>query len=83
MAGNDLTSAVYLDNYRIKFVYEDLHENVVDFQEFISRSNHPSVKKYSDIELFRQFGFDRFGVEWNEMEMCFPAEWLRYGNHSR
>jgi len=70
----DITTAEYVDGYRIKFSFSDGHEQIVDFGPFIKKSLHPSVKKYRKIELFKKFEIIGGGVGWNDYEMCYPLE---------
>ncbi len=67
-----IKEAKHLDSYKIYFKFEDGKENIVDFKDFILNSQHPEIKKYKDIEKFKQFNIEYGDIEWSDYELCFP-----------
>jgi len=67
-----IENATYIDEYKIYLKFNDGKENIVDFQNFIEKSNHPDIKKYQDKKLFQNFIFEHGEIEWNDYELAFP-----------
>ena len=67
-----LKNVEYIDNYLLKIEFFDGKENKIDFKEFLLSSNHPSVKKYLDINKFKKFKIQNGNINWNDYEMIFP-----------
>lgn len=47
-----IVSAKYLTDFAIRIQFNDGTEKVVDFKAFMSKSLHPSIKKYLDEKMF-------------------------------
>lgn len=50
-----IDSAKYLTDYAIRIKFNDGNEKLVDFKPFLSKSLHPSIKKYLDENKFSNF----------------------------
>lgn len=75
-------SAQYLSDYKIQLVFEDGTNNIIDFELFLSKSQHPSIQKYLDVEKFKQFEIVNRNLNWNDYDLIFPLSDLRKGNIS-
>ena len=51
----EIISAVYLGDYTLRIYFNDSSNKVVDFKSFLENSMHPSIKKYLNEQVFRQF----------------------------
>ncbi|REG83598.1 DUF2442 domain-containing protein [Algoriphagus antarcticus] len=72
-------SAEYLGEFRIKIIFSDRVESVVDFQGFLEKSSHPEIKKYLDQKLFADFEVIDGNINWNNYDLIFPISSLRKG----
>ena len=64
--------AVYIALYKIKVKFDDESEKVIDFQPFLSKSYHPSISKYMDLNLFQNFKIVDGNLNWNDYDLIFP-----------
>ena len=67
-----IKEAKYITDYKILFKFNDDNETLIDFNDFISNSSHPDIKKYKNKKLFKHFNIDNGDVEWNDYELAFP-----------
>jgi hypothetical protein len=75
-----IQKADYQGAYKIKFIFSDGRENLVDFADFLKNAKNPMTRKYLDPELFRKFSIQYGDIIWNDYEMCFPIWNLYQGN---
>jgi hypothetical protein len=74
-----IDSAKYLSDYAIRIKFSDGKEKLVDFKSFLSKSLHPSIKKYLDEQKFSNFSLTDGNLNWNDYEMIFPISDLYSG----
>ncbi len=74
-----IESAKYLSDFVIRLNFSDGTERLVDFKAFLSKSYHPSVKKYLDEKTFSKFSLTDGNLNWNDYEMIFPLADLYAG----
>jgi uncharacterized protein DUF2442 len=67
-----IKKAKYIDNYKIYLQFNDGKESTLDFKEFIFKSQHPDIKKYKDLKLFKKFKLSYGEIEWNDYDLVFP-----------
>ncbi len=72
-------SAKYLSDYAIRIKFSDGNERVVDFKQFLSKSIHPSIKKYLDESKFANFSLTDGNLNWNDYYLIFPLSDLYNG----
>ncbi|MBS1538367.1 MAG: DUF2442 domain-containing protein [Bacteroidetes bacterium] len=72
-----IDSAEYLSNYALRLLFNDGTERLVDFKPFLSKSLHPSIKKYLDEDQFTNFSLTDGNLNWNDYELIFPI-WNLY-----
>lgn len=68
-----ITKAAYLKDYKIRVLFSDKTEQIVDFERFLSTAKNPMTKKYLDLHLFKKFQIKYGDLEWNNYELCFPV----------
>jgi hypothetical protein len=76
----DVEHAEYVDRYRLNLKFSDGTESTVDFGNFLCRSLNPMIRKYLDIEKFREFTVEYGDLFWNDYDLCFPVADLYEGN---
>jgi hypothetical protein len=59
--------------------FNDGLNRVVDFKPFLESSFHPSIWKYLEETLFKQFEIVDGNLNWNDYGMIFPVEDLLKG----
>lgn len=75
----EVTSANYVSDYTIRISFTDGTEKLVDFKPFLYKSLHPSIAKYKDESLFRQFKIVNGNLNWNDYDLIFPVHNLHEG----
>ena len=68
----EIESAKYIDDYKLKLIFNDGKINIVDFENFILSSRHPEIKKYQDKSLFKNFNLTYGELEWRDYDLVFP-----------
>jgi hypothetical protein len=68
-----IQKAEYLENYKIKLLFSDNTERVIDFGNFLHNAKNPMTKKYLDTNLFAKYSIIYGDLVWNDYEMCFPT----------
>ena len=74
-----IDSAKYLSDYAIRIRFSDGKERLIDFKPFLSKSLHPSIKKYLDENKFSNFSLTDGNLNWNDYELIFPISDLYNG----
>lgn len=74
-----IDSAKYLSDYAIRIIFSDGNEKLVDFKPFLSKSLHPSIKRYLDENKFSNFSLNDGNLNWNDYELIFPISDLYKG----
>lgn len=68
----EITTARYLNQYKIEFEFNDECKTIVDFEPFLNQAKNPMLKKYLDINQFKNFTVRDGDIDWNDYELCFP-----------
>ena len=74
-----INKADYVGDYKIKFIFSDGIERLIDFSSFLNTARNPMTNKYLDKQLFKKFFIDFGDIVWNDYEMCFPIWDLHEG----
>ena len=74
-----IDSAKYLSDYAIRIKFNDGNERLIDFKPFLSKSLHPSIKKYLDENKFSNFSLTDGNLNWNDYDLIFPISELYKG----
>ena len=67
-----IEKAKYIDDYKIYLLFNDGKKNIIDFKNFIVKSQHPDIQKYKDLNLFKNFNLEYGEIEWNDYDLTFP-----------
>lgn len=76
----EINNARYLNNYRIEFEFHDHTKKVVDFEIFLKNAKNPMIKKYLDLDTFKNFSLRDGDIDWNDYDLCFPIADLYEGH---
>jgi hypothetical protein len=74
-----IKKADYVGGYKIKFIFSDGVERLIDFSYFLNNAKNPMTRKYLDTDLFEKYSIDYGDIIWNDYEMCFPIWDLHEG----
>ena len=69
----------YLRDYQLEFVFNDGKQQIIDFECFLKKAQHPEIKKYLDINQFKQFTFEHGHLHWNDYDLSFSNDDLYEG----
>ena len=69
----DIHEVDYIEGYKLKIKFSDGKEQIVDFESFLRKSKHPDIRKYLNVEEFKNFSIVDGNLDWNDYELCFPT----------
>jgi len=75
-----IKSAEYIDNYIIEVIFEDGTQKIIDIKPFLTKSTHPSIKKFLDIELFKKFKVEYGALCWEGNQFDISPEAIYRGD---
>jgi hypothetical protein len=73
-----VTTARYIDGYRIEAVFSNGIKKMIDFAPVIQRAKG-IVKKLKDVEFFKNFTLDPFTIDWNNEIGFDPQDLYKMG----
>ncbi|MGZ5245121.1 MAG: DUF2442 domain-containing protein [Bacteroidia bacterium] len=76
----EITSAEYLDGYKIQFHFNDNTKRIIDFENFLSKSHNLVTRQFLDKSKFKSFRLEYGDIIWGDFDMCFPIWDLYEGN---
>jgi len=68
-----IDTAKYIGDYAVRLQFSDGTEKLVDFKPFLTKSNHPSIKKYLEEKLFAKYKIIDGNLNWNDYDLIFPV----------
>jgi hypothetical protein len=68
-----IISVKYLEDYKLEVVFSGGEMRIADFEEFITKSKHPSINKFADKVKFSKVEIDSGFLSWNNGEMELSA----------
>ena len=68
----DIVQAEYVGDYKLKLVFNDGIESVVDLEPFLRNSRNPLIRVYLDQEKFAHFRVEWGDLIWDDYSLCFP-----------
>jgi len=75
----EIISARYIGDYAIRVFFSDGFGRLVDFRPFLESSLHPSIRKYLDELMFKDYQIVDGNLNWNDYDLIFPIEDLYEG----
>ena len=75
----DIRSAKYIGDFAIRVFFSDGFNRLVDFKPFLETSLHPSIRKYLNEDMFKQFEIIDGYLNWNDYDLIFPIDDLYEG----
>ncbi|MGB0383440.1 MAG: DUF2442 domain-containing protein [Ardenticatenaceae bacterium] len=74
-----LKKAEYVGDYKLSLTFSDGYEHVVDFGPFLLASANPLIRKYLNLEEFKDFTVQYGDLFWKDYDLCFPIADLYHG----
>jgi hypothetical protein len=74
-----IEQAKYVEDYVLQLEFSDGKEIEVDFGSFLHQSLNPLIRKYLDVDIFKQFTVEYGDLFWNDYDLCFPIADLYEG----
>jgi len=75
----DVKTAEYVEAYKLRLLFSDDVERIVDFSPFLHNAPNPMVHKYLEIDNFKDFTIAYGDLFWNDYDLCFPIANLYEG----
>ncbi len=75
----EILKAAWIKDYLIEINFNNGKSHLVDFEDFLKKSNHPDIRKYLDIEAFKKFEIKDGNLDWNDFDLIFPIADLYSG----
>jgi len=80
MKAISVSSAAYVDGYKLEVMFNDNKKRVVDFGNFLNTHSHPQNNKYKKPENFKKFKIENGNIVWGkDWDMIFPIYDLYQG----
>ncbi len=74
-----INKADYMGEYKIRLLFSDGLERLIDFEGFLNNAKNPMTRKFLDKKLFQNYSIEYGDIIWNDYEMCFPVWDLHQG----
>ena len=68
----DVTAVERVADYKLKLLFSDGLQRVVDFEPFLRDSQNPLIRAYLVPEKFANFRIEEGDVVWDDYGLCFP-----------
>ena len=75
----EIVEATYVSDYKVRLVFNDESERVVDFGPFLKKARNPDTTDYRDLKKFREFRIEDGDLIWGDFQMIFPIADLYRG----
>ncbi len=75
----DISKAEYIDGYKLRLVFNNNNERIIDFGTFLHNSLNPMIRKYLQLDNFKNFTVEYGDLFWNDYDLCFPIADLYEG----
>ena len=74
-----IKEAEYLDGYRLRFLFSDGKDQVVNFGPFLQNATHPEMRKFLLLKRFKKFILLDGDRMWGDFDLIFPIVDLYHG----
>ena len=75
----EVEKVAYVDGYKLRVKFSDGNERIVDFGPFLENALNPLIRKYLDLDKFKNFTVEYGDLFWNDYDLCFPIADLYEG----
>ena len=74
-----IKTAEYVEGYKLRLVFSDKKERIVDFEPFLHNTPNPLIQKYLQLDNFKNFTVAYGDLFWADYDLCFPIADLYEG----
>ena len=67
-----IKKAIHVGGYKLKLVFSDGKEQIVNFEPFLENSLHPEIRKYLQPKIFKNFTIENGDLMWGDFDLIFP-----------
>ncbi len=75
-----IKSAEYIEDYKIKVIFEDYTERLLDIKPFLLKSQHPGIRQFLDINKFKKFSVKFGSLSWEGNQFDLGHEGIYNGD---
>ncbi len=75
----EIKTVEYIEDYKLRLLFSDNKERLVDFEPFLQKSLNPMIQKYLNLDHFKDFTVEYGDLFWNDYDLCFPIADLYEG----
>ena len=75
----EITEATYVADYKLRLVFNDGKQRVMDFEPFLRQAKNPMLTQDRQLRKFKRFHLDHGDLMWGDYEMIFPITDLHRG----
>jgi hypothetical protein len=75
----EVKEAEFEGSYKITLFFSDGTSQLVDIGPFLEKSKHPFIRKYLDLNKFKNFKIIDGNLNWNDYDLIFPVADLHEG----
>ncbi len=68
----NIKAAKQIGDYQISLQFDDDSEQLINFKPFLSRSRHPDIRVWLDLDKFSTFRLEYGELVWGDYDLCFP-----------
>ena len=65
-----IKKAEYLKGYKIKLLFSDGKEQIIDFHLFLKNAKNPMIRKYLNLNKFKKFEVKYGDLIWSDYNLC-------------
>jgi len=75
----EIKQARHEGGYRLRLLFNDGTERVVDFEPFLRKAKNPETTQFRALKKFKCFRVEHGDLMWGDFEMLFPIADLHAG----
>jgi len=68
----NIVAAIQVFDYSLRLIFDDGHEQLIDFKPFLACSLHPDIRQWLAPEKFSAYRLEYGELVWGDYELCFP-----------
>lgn len=70
----EIIAVRYFSGYKLKLSFNDGKTNIINFESFLKKAQHPEITKYLDTDQFKKFTFEYGHIHWNDYDLSFSMD---------
>ncbi len=74
-----IKKVTYLHDYLLSVTFSDKTKRVIDLYPFLSKSKHPLIRKFLNLDLFKTFRVEHGSLCWGDNEFDLDPHSIYHG----